>query len=421
MKVLAIVYCYPPLLVPAAMCYMKLLMGLQRSGADVEIVHIDPATFQSPDGTVRLDPELAALSPDDIRTHCIRSPETTPWIRWIKRLDPDRRLSHPWLEPKKREWTVPALRHLRRLALSDYDVLLTCSQPHANHLIGLELQRAIGIPWVAYFSDPWTDSPYIQYGSHRVREHNRRLEDRILARADRVLYTCEEMLQLVREHHPALDERRSGVLPHAFVSEWYERKAFDEDLPSPGHLRLVQTGSFYGPRSPQPLIDSLRRIRDRRGGDLPLRVDFFGGMSRDHRQAIADAGLEEHLPLHGMVPYLDTLTQMKQSDGLLLVDAPLTSTADSVFLPSKLIDYLGSGTPIMAITPEHGATARVLRETGGVVCAIERPEEIDRVLEETLSRGRVPGEMHAGAVAEYDYRNVGRRLHRVFEELLAER
>ena len=48
MRVLAVVYCFPPLLVPAAICYMKLLMGLQRSGVEVEIVrgeHTSPETI----------------------------------------------------------------------------------------------------------------------------------------------------------------------------------------------------------------------------------------------------------------------------------------------------------------------------------------------------------------------------------------
>ena len=62
MRILAVLYCYPPLLVPAAMCYLKLVASLVENGAEVEIVTIDPATFDSP-GPIPLDETLQSVMP----------------------------------------------------------------------------------------------------------------------------------------------------------------------------------------------------------------------------------------------------------------------------------------------------------------------------------------------------------------------
>jgi hypothetical protein len=407
MRILAVLYCYPPLLVPAAMCYLKLVASLVENDAEVEIVTIDPETFDSP-GPIPLDETLLKVMPDGVKNHVVASPESSFLIQAIKRLDPKRRFSYFWLEPKKREWLRRGLRRVLAQDLSRYDLVLTCSQPHANHLMGLELKRRTGLPWVAYFSDPWTDSPYQTFGTETVRRHHLRLEDQILAAADRVLYTCDEMLDLVLDNHRVLDRAKTGVLPHSFVPDWYGGD-HPQRLAGPP-VRLLQTGSFYGPRTPLPLIDALRRVSRQRELEGKLRIDSYGGMDDRWKKLVADKDLENVFSVHGFVAYLESLRLMKQTDGLLLIDAALTSTAQSVFLPSKLIDYLGSGAPVIAVTPEHGATARVVRECGGTVVPIEKPEELDRLLLRIVDEGEIPFEPHEEACRAYDYRTVGREL-----------
>jgi predicted DCC family thiol-disulfide oxidoreductase YuxK len=415
MRALAVLYCYPPLLVPASICYLKLVTALQSQGVEVDIVTIDPSTFASP-GPIPLDPSLETIVPPVGRHFVVRSPETSLWVKTLKRLDPTRRFTYRKLEPKKREWVGPALEELNAADLSQYDVLITCSQPHCNHLIGLELQEKFGIPWVAYFSDPWTDSPYILYARSEVREFNRRLEDSILARADRVLYTCEEMRDLIVSRHPGLDSAKTGVLPHSFVSEWYD-VADTPEVDRFDGVKLLQTGSFYGPRTPMPVIDVLARLHHEGRVAGRLRIDSYGGMAPEHEQAIAEAGLSEIFRVQGFLPYLQTLPLMRANDTLLLVDAALTSTEENVFLPSKLIDYLGSRTPILAVTPEQGATARVVQAAGGTVCPIEDRAGVERVFESLLDGGALVHQVREDGIECFDHRRVGAALRIQLEEV----
>ena len=64
-----------------------------------------------------------------------------------------------------------------------------------------------------------------------------------------------------------------------------------------------------------------------------------------------------------IISYKDSLNEMARSDLLLILDAPFNS---SVFFPSKLVDYIGSGKPIFAITPSGswpGTTGMGVRST----------------------------------------------------------
>mgnify|MGYP002023367079 CR=1 FL=1 len=56
---------------------------------------------------------------------------------------------------------------------------------------------------------------------------------------------------------------------------------------------------------------------------------------------------------------------MAEADVLISMDAPVTNP--NVFLPSKLVDYLGAGRPLLGITSLRGPSADLIRKAGGIV------------------------------------------------------
>jgi len=412
-RILAVVYCFPPLLVPAALCYLKLVLGLRARGAQVEVLAIDPGSFLAPDEGL-LDPASARMVPDDLVRLTVRSRERSRVMRLGKRFFGTTALGMRLFEPKKREWIGPALRLLRRIDPRRYDLVLTCSQPHVNHLLGLHLKERAGLPWIAYFSDPWSRNPYARFGHRRVADYHRALEAKVLAAADRVLFTSEEMLRLACEDHASVLEKKGGVLPHAFVPQWYGPAP--DSARGTGPVRVLHTGHFYGPRTPAPLLRALARLRRRREMEGRLIIDSYGSFPVEERRSLEREGLATLFRVHPVIPYLDSLALMRRSDLLLTVDARLTQSAESVFLPSKLVDYLGSGTPVLAVTPRRGATARVVAESGGIVCDIEDDEAIEEALERILDDGPPPPPP-AASLAPYEHLEVARRLLDVAAEL----
>ena len=120
------------------------------------------------------------------------------------------------------------------------------------------------------------------------------------------------------------------------------------------------------------------------------------------------------------VSYLDSLSLMTSADGLLVIDAP---AATSVFLPSKLIDYIGSGTPILGITPS-GTAAKLITELGGWVSDPANSNTTEEVLKSFIvflrQHGRRPNPFWGNPQIrkEFEASIVGQRFEQIVYELL---
>lgn len=238
------------------------------------------------------------------------------------------------------------------------DVLVTFGEPMSDHLLGLRLKRRLGVPWAAHFSDPWVDSLYrrAEILSNIV---NRRLERDVVMAADRLVFTSAETVELVMGKYPAAWRGKAAVVPHSYDPALYPKAARS------GALVARYIGNFYGRRTPLPLFHGLRLLVERDPGALQdWRFELVGRVAPRHLWHPAyralPFGLVKVMPT---VPYTHSLTLMTQSDLLLVIDAP---DDFSVFLPSKLVEYLGAGVPIMGIVPP-GASAQLIGRLGGVV------------------------------------------------------
>ena len=247
------------------------------------------------------------------------------------------------------------------------------------HLAGLRLKRAIGMPWIAHFSDPWADNPHRRIPV--LRQLNKGLEAEVVDAADRLIFTSDETLELVMRKYPPRMATKSRVLPHSFDPMMYGSTNACHD-----GIVVRYLGNFYGRRKPDPLIKAVQQLY-REQPDLlqNVRIEFVGGIRR------APTSLLDGLPptLIRFLPPVDyrtSLTLMESADLLLVIDAPFE---ESVFLPSKLIEYIGALRPIFAITPP-GTSAKVVSKVGGLVAHPEHIEDVAGKLAESIKRVRMP-------------------------------
>jgi hypothetical protein len=120
--------------------------------------------------------------------------------------------------------------------------------------------------------------------------------------------------------------------------------------------------------------------------------------------------------LRNTVPYTESLTLMSNSDLLLVIDGP---DALSVFLPSKLIDYLGARVSIFGIVPP-GASARLLTRLGAPIADPKNPEQVASALRLALgqaaARRAAPNWQPWGdstVINEFDIENVSAAFYQI--------
>src|SRR5262249_44510595 len=145
-------------------------------------------------------------------------------------------------------------------------------------------------------------------------------------------------------------------------------------IPIFAHSRLVvrYMGDFYGHRTPIPLINALHRMLDHDKCSLAdVSFEMIGNCDAETIPQSCDSLPAGLLTFRTAVTYRKSLTLMSEADGLLLIDAP---AAASVFLPSKLIDYMGAHRPILGLTP-RGTAATLIKQLGGIVANPSNVEE----------------------------------------------
>jgi hypothetical protein len=343
-RLLTIAYAFPPSTAPEALLISKRLVNLTGWRADV-------VTAAERKGDTRDEDLLSYVAPH-VRTITRVAPRwTLPWDR-LRTLScvPD-----PYLY-----WTFATLRAVRALGPDNFDAMLSWSQWHSAHVAALWLKRRYPtLPWVAHFSDPWIGNPYIT-GTPMTGRVNAFWERKVIKHADRVTFTTPETVNLVMAKYPAAWLRKVAVIPHGFEPVFLS----GEEPSSTADRRLVcrYIGNFYGIRTPEPLFVALRgALAQRPALADQIIVELIGAsqtpLENFPSYAVLPAGL---VVQRSPVNYRESLRLMETADLLIVVDAPGES---SVFLPSKLVDYLGAGRPIVAFTPP-GASARVMAESG---------------------------------------------------------
>ncbi|MGH9143537.1 MAG: glycosyltransferase [Vicinamibacterales bacterium] len=405
-RVLAISWDMPPLSGPRAVQVSRTLTQLVPLGWESTVVCFGPRSQR-----YQQDPELASrlLPPSGVTLVRLPSLEERWPFRALWRLVPPIKQ----LPDEKRVWIAPASRVARQLAADrSFDVLVSFAQPWSDHLIGLRVHRATGLPWVAHFSDPWVDSPYLR-GRRWQQRIWRRMESDVIRHATAVVFVNSHTADRVMQKYPDAWRAKVHVVPHGFDSA-SGRTAAPADAAGP--LHLVHTGRFYeGIRTPEPLIRALATLARRRALASDLRVTFAGTPVPAYQRLADRLGLGGVIVFRGRVPFSESARIAASADVVMVIDAPADN---NLFLPSKLIDYLPLNKPILGLTPHTGATADLLRaldqpvvepdDEAGIAAAIE-------ALIERKQRGRlvVPATYQAVA-AQYD----SRATTRVFADIL---
>ncbi len=298
------------------------------------------------------------------------------------------------------------------------DALISFGQPWSDHLLGLRLKKYLGLPWIAHFSDPWTDAPFNRR-FFLANIINRPLEAGVVRHADRVIFTSEETLDLVMSKYPSSWRVKARVLPHGYEPDLYLSRAGYQK----GSLILRYVGNFGGNRSPEPLFEALAQIyRETPAALDDISVELVGWtpsrMLKSPAYRCLPAGVIKIIPT---VVYSKSLEMMKEADLLLVIDAPAEL---SVFLPSKLVDYLGAGVPILGIVPP-GASAKLIGRLGGKVADPSNLREVASALACSIdicrARRTAPVAIPWGnesVRAEYRADRVAQHLHHIVEEMV---
>lgn len=315
-----------------------------------------------------VDPSLELLS-DRLQCKVLHLPFHSLTSRLLGH--PALALFRPWLDL----WPELFARSILDWA-GPFDLIYSRSMPTRAAFLAARLKKLTGRPWIMHLSDPWADSSYA-HQSKRLRALSHRQESQCFEAADAVGLTTNEQAEFYKNKYPHL-KNKIFLSPNVFQIGAIRLpiKAMDD------RLRLVYTGSLYGDRSPQVLLEAIADL-------LPPereRIEFIiaGNATPDMIRIIESANLAnvQHL---GPKSFSEA-NEIQRSAGLLLTiensrDHPLSGA----FLLGKLLDYIPLGIPLLSITPKNSVTSKIVDGRYGWAVAPDDRHGMTALLNEILA------------------------------------
>lgn len=260
-------------------------------------------------------------------------------------------------------WAAAVLKGLRLIRRHKINAIWSTYPIMTAHCIAHTLSRITGLPWIADFRDPVASS--VEAGNPFSVSSQKRCEERVLARATRVVLTTRGAMLRYAENYPsAFGEGRLAVVPNGYDETAFSGLPVASDRQPHRPLRFVHSGILYPDgRDPRPFFTALANLRS--SGALAeddlMVVLRASGSEAMYSEEIRRRGLEGMVTLAPPVSNHEALLEQADADALLLFQG---SKFDHQ-IPAKVYEYLRIGRPIFALLGKGGDTEALLHETGG--------------------------------------------------------
>lgn len=290
------------------------------------------------------------------------------------------------------------------------------------HLIGAELHRRSGLPWLADFRDPMAQDGYpadpLTWNSFKA------IEQSATQHAAYSIFSTPGAARIYRERFPEA-ARRIVVLENGYDEESFAaaergggaaRAALNR-----GTVTLLHSGIVYpSERDPTQLFVALGRLAKAgkiRPGDFKIR--FRAAVHDDllHRLA-AEHGVDAFIETCPPVAYRKALQEMLCADALLVMQGSNCNEQ----IPAKIYEYMRAGRPIVCLSDPAGDTVTALRRVGvSLTARLDSANEIEALLPTFLSAAgsQATGALDADLVRSASRRGRAESLARLLDAAVA--
>jgi len=319
-------------------------------------------------------------------------------------------------------WVASAVR--TGLALChEYSVqaIFASGGPWTNLLVATLLSRLARIPAVVDFRDVWAPGPPMGMRSRWRGMWDRRMEAWVVKRASCVVNGTgtRGMREYFLQNYHQLHEDRVFDIPSGFDPEDFGSK---DVVPDPkAAFRIVYTGQIGGFRSPRFFLQALAQLLSTLAPDAAIRAEFWGDCSTDYfgktvEDYVSDLDLQSIVSVHPTIDYKSAATIQVSAD-LLLVLKGHGEALEGGAMASKLLSYVGTGKPVLALAPMESEIAEFVLRTGcGVVVPAEDVAQIARSIVDIMKTGGAGIVRNEPEIQMYSRLQQAKHLAKVLDE-----
>ena len=227
--------------------------------------------------------------------------------------------------------------------IEKYDSLITVSDPFSCHLVGQKVKQLHpNMHWLVDIGDPFSFREGTRANNHKLyKKKNYNAEYEIFKMADDIAVTTETTKDKYSELF--LTGEKIAVIP-PLVSQLKNQKRNKDFYSNKNSKKILYIGTLYKHiRNPQYLLDLFLNIKNSLNSEFELH--FIGGIN-DCQYLFDNYDLNKNnIYLHGLLDRAEVNTALQQADFVINL-----SNTNRYQLPSKVVEYVQSGKPIINIT-----------------------------------------------------------------------
>lgn len=311
-------------------------------------------------------------------------------------------------------WVRPSVRFLKGyLKDNPVDAVISTGPPHSMHLIAMKLHDDLGVPWIADFRDPWTGIDFyndLHLSARSDRKHHR-LENEVLVKADRVVAVGRDLADSLS---------RLGARDVTVITNGYDFNENDiHDVRLSDDFTISHIGIIGSTRNAVTLWKALGElVAENEEFKKKLRLRLIGQVDNTVLLSISQNGLDGNLQHISYIPH-DSVMKEQCSSQLLLLLVNDTPNAKGI-LTGKVFEYLAARRPVLAVGPEDGDTAALLRDTSaGIVIDFHNKEKMKTVIMDFFNKYLNNNLLcHDSSVDGYSRRNLTRDYAVLLNDLI---
>ena len=388
MRVLILTYYWPPSGGSGVQRWLKFVKYLQDFGITPVVYTVD-----NPDYAIQ-DESLENEVPEGVEV--IRQPIWEPYAfanlfskkkkiqtsagflnskqSWVAKMSTYIRANY-FIPDARMFWIQPSVNYLEAyIKENPVDLIISSGPPHSMHRIGLGVKKKTGVKWISDFRDPWTDIDYFHQLplTQKAKKKHHAMEKEVLKNADAVVVVGKTM--------------QENYMPYAkntvVLSNGYDCELPKGDVALDAKFSITHIGLMNEDRNPKILWQALKEISEEvKGFSKDIEIQLIGKVDQVVLNSIQSKGLLSFTKQVSYVPHSEVQHYQQKSQVLLLAVNNVPSAKGIV--TGKIFEYLVAKRPILAIGPEDGDLAEILKETeAGTLVGFENLEKIKEAIKE---------------------------------------
>jgi glycosyltransferase involved in cell wall biosynthesis len=270
-------------------------------------------------------------------------------------------------------WEFLAILELFRIKKEcKIDIIHSVSAPYCSHIVGYFAKTILRKPWICHLDDFWVDQVFEHF--HAFRSLNAWLEKKCFKKADVVLSTSKEILELAKARYSEDIQNKFIFIPPGYESRHYPQTYYRQN----GKYKFSYLGVLYpGRREPLSLFAAVKNLKNEHPGVYErIELNLIGVDHCKYQNIAEELAIRDVVRCRGRVDYLESMRHMKEASVLVHLGLMNNRFNQDIHISGKMFEYLGAGRLILALTTPSGPVADFIRKNKGIVCDYNNPEDI---------------------------------------------